>query len=606
MPKRADGVNSGIGGGGLILALCLPVPNRRLPEEVKMNRLKLLIALCLLLCTYPVAAAADNSKTSLRAGVASMITPVSAVKYYHQVVDYVGKKLGMPVEMVHRTTYDEIDVMLENKDVDFAFICSSPYVLNNEKFGAELLVAPQVSGKVYYHSNIIVHKDSDIETFEQLQGRSFGFVDPKSNSGRLYPTYLLAKRNQTPENFFQSYLYSYSHNKSVELVAKKRVEGAAVDSIVYDFMVATGSPYTGQTKVIHRSPQFGIPPVVVPAELPFYLKRSLRSVFLGMHADLEGKQILEQMRIEKFVETADANYDSIRAMRAFIENNAAALDFAASLPGQDQASTDVISFGVLPRDNPILAYERYQPLMDYLTEATGIKTELHLEKSYQGVVNSLGQGRIAFALLGPLTYLDAHKRFAVVPIAKSKTAKGQTSFRSVIVTAGDGGIDDVSQLAAKRFAFGALWSTSGNLIPRYMLAWSGIHLNNLGSYHHYSYHDTVAKKVISREFDAGAVRLSTAERYSAYGLKIIATSDPIPTGPVVVSPKTPYLVMRNIQRALLGMSENESGKSVLQKLDPDLQGGFVAASDADYFEIRNMINEVPKTCGIDCHPKVSF
>jgi hypothetical protein len=54
------------------------------------------------------------------------------------------------------------------------------------------------------------------------------------------------------------------------------------------------------------------------------------------------------------------------------------------------------------------------------------------------------------------------------------------------------------------------------------------------------------------------------------------------------------------------MSGNEMGRSVLQKLDPDLQGGFVSASDADYFEIRNMINDVPKTCGIDCHPKVSF
>jgi phosphonate transport system substrate-binding protein len=123
---------------------------------------------------------------------------------------------------------------------------------------------------------------------------------------------------------------------------------------------------------------------------------------------------------------------------------------------------------------------------------------------------------------------------------------------------------------------------------------------------HYSYHDTVAKKVISNEFDAGAVRLSTAERYSVHGLKIIATSDPIPTGPVVVSPTTPYLVIRKIQKALIDMAGNETGKSVLQKLDPDLQGGFVAASDADYFEIRNMINDVPKTCGIDCHPKVSF
>jgi phosphonate transport system substrate-binding protein len=560
----------------------------------------------LLLLVLPAVAPAENSKTLLRAGVASMITPVSAVKYYHQVVDYVGRKIGMPAEMVHRTTYDEIDVMLEARDVDFAFICSSPYVLNNEKYGAELLVVPQVNGKVFYHSNIIVHKDSDIESFEQLQGRSFGFVDPKSNSGRLYPTYLLAKRDHTPESFFQSYLYSYSHNKSVELVAKKRVEGAAVDSIVYDFMVATNSPYTGQTKVIHRSPQFGIPPVVVPPDLPVSLKQSLRAVFLQMHNDPEGKEILAQMRIEKFVEAADSNYDSIRAMGAFIANNAAALDFAANLPGQREAGNEVISFGVLPRDNPILAYERYQPLMDYLTDATGITTELHLEKNYQGVVNSLGRGEISFALLGPLTYLDAHKRFAVVPIAKSKTAKGESFFRSVIVTAGDGGIDNINQLADKRFAFAALWSTSGNLMPRYMLAWSGIHLDNLRAYRHYSYHDTVAKKVISKEFDAGAIRLSTAERYSVHGLKIIATSDPIPTGPVVVSPKTPYLILQKIQKALLGMSSDEKGKSVLQKLDPDMQGGFVAASDADYFEIRNMINDVPKTCGIDCHPNISF
>ena len=153
-------------------------------------------------------------QTSIRAGVASMITPVSAVKYYQQVVEYIGSKLGMPAEMVHRTTYDEIDVMLENQEVDVAFICSSPYVLDNEKFGVELLVVPQVNNKVYYHSNIIVHKDSPIDSLEKLRGKTFAFVDPKSNSGRLYPTYVLAKRDETPESFFSSYLYSYSHNKS--------------------------------------------------------------------------------------------------------------------------------------------------------------------------------------------------------------------------------------------------------------------------------------------------------------------------------------------------------------------------------------------------------
>ncbi len=547
------------------------------------------------------------AQPTIQVGVASMITPVSAVKYYQQVVEYLGKRLGIPAEMVHRTTYDEIDVMLENQEVDLAFICSSPYVLDNQKFGAELLVAPQVSGAVTYHSNIIVHKDSPITELEQLRGKTFVFVDPKSNSGRLYPTFVLAKRNETPESFFSSFQYSYSHNKSVEIVAKKRADGAAVDSIVYDYMVNTNSPYAGQTRIIHRSPSFGIPPVVVHPDTSQYLKHALLSIFLDMHMDPEGKAILDAMRIERFVEVADSNYDGIRAMRAFIANNKSTPEAADQDVRENSKSVNkTVLFGVLPRDNPIIAYERYQPLVDYLSDVTGLEIELNLEKSYPDVVNKLGQGNMSFALLGPLTYLDAYKRFDASPIARSRNARGEAFYRSVIVTGMDGSIEEVSQLVDKKFAFSSLWSTSGNLVPRYMLAWAGIHLDNLELYHHFNYHDTVAKKVISNEFDAGSMRLSAAERYKPYGLKIVATSDPIPTGPVVVSPHTPYHMVQKVQKALLNMSEDEAGKKILAKLDPDLQGGFVAASDTDYISIRQMINAVPTGCGKGCHPKVIF
>lgn len=561
------------------------------------------ILLCvLLLCSvYTDQALSQNS---IKAGVASMITPVSAVRYYQQVVDYIGEKLGTTSKMVHRTTYDEIDTMLANGEVDLAFICSSPYVLDKDKFGVELLVAPQVKGKVHYHSYIIVHKDSPIESIEELKNSVFAFVDPKSNTGRLYPKYYLAKRNETPDSFFKSYFYSYSHNKSVEIVAKNRADGAAVDSIVYDYMVATDSPYTQQTRVIHRSPPFGIPPVVVPPGISTYLKQSLLSIFLEMHEDPEGLRILQGMKIQKFVEVPDSNYDSIRAMKAFIKNNAQIKIIDSKL--QAVHKSRAILFGVLPRDNPIIAYERYQPLMDYLSTVTGEKIELHLEKNYKAVVNSVGKSSLSFALLGPLTYLDAYKRFNTAPIAKSRTSKGEDSYRSVIVTKKNSTISNLSQLSNKKFAFAALWSTSGNLLPRYMLAWEGIHLDNLDTYHHYNYHDTVAKKVIAREFDAGALRLSTAERYTPYGLNIIATSAPIPTGPVVVAPQTPYQLVQKVQKALLSMAESVEGRKILNKLDPDLQGGFVAASDADYQYIRQMINAVPKSCGSGCHPGGSY
>jgi len=440
-----------------------------------------------------------------------------------------------------------------------------------------------------------------------LKGKTFAFVDPKSNSGKLFPTYWLARRNLTSDDFFNKYFFSYSHNKSVEMVAKKKVDGAAVDSIVYAFMAATKSQYALETKIIHQSPEFGIPPVVIPPGLPLFLKEKLRETFLTMHEDNAGKSILDAMRIDRFVVVDDSNYDPIRKMQAFVKKQVASTTQSESPqagPGKTKVRT--VNFGIIPRDNPRVTYEKYQPLLDYLSKETGYKFDLLLKNTYQEVVNSLGNGETLFALLGPLTYLDAYARFGTPPIAKSKTKDNQQFFNSVIVTGPDRQINNVAQLNGKKVAFASLWSTSGNLIPRYMLAREGIHLDKLSTYHNFNYHETVVKKVLSNEYDAGGVRKSVADRYLFYGLKIIATSDPIPTGPVVVSPEAPYKVVRKVQQALLSMAETEKGREVLAKLDPEQQGGFVAASDADYSGIRKMINDVPKTCGLGCHPKVVF
>lgn len=571
-----------------------------------MNRtpfLMCLLAVWGLLCLPPPASSADESK--LRVGVASMVTPVSVVRYYQEIVDYIAAQLGVKGEMVHRTTYDEIDRMLEDKTVDVAFICSAPYVLDKEKFGAELLVVPVINGKHFYQSNIIVHRDSPLTSFEELHGKTFAFVDPKSNSGRLYPFYWLALQGETPDTFFERYFFSYSHNKSVEMVAKKKVDAAAVDSVVLAYMLSTGSPYASEVKVIHCSPDFGIPPVVLPPGLPLYLKEKLRQIFLQMHEDPQGKKILTAMRIDRFEQAPDADYDSIRAMNKFIEQKSGQVP--SKFESQDvEIKKQVIKFGVIPWDNPRLAYEKYQPFLDYLGKKTGNRFELALKSSYQEVVNALGNGEFYLALLGPLTYLDAHSRFEALPIAKSTTRANEPFYQSVIVVGPESTITELSQLSGRKFAFSSLWSTSGNLFPRTMLAKENIHLEKLGAYKNFNYPETVVKKVLSGEYDAGAVRLHVAKQYAQYGLKSIAASDPIPTGPVVVSPEAPYAEIQKVQQVLFGMASDPEGREVLKKLGPEQEGGFVPASDADYSGVRKMINDVPATCGIGCHPKVNF
>lgn len=373
-------------------------------------KLLLIVVLFILLVghTQPTHAA----EPPLKIGVASMITPVDAVKYYQDVIDYIGKEIGRPVQMVHRRTYEEMDALLERGEVKVAFICSAPYVKNHEHFGVELLVAPNVQGKSTYQSYIIIHNDSPIKSFTGLKGKTFAFTDPKSNSGKLYPTYLLKTMGSTPEKFFRSVLYSYSHNKSVEMVAKKIVDGAAVESIVYDHMLKADSPYVRQTRVIKRSPPYGIPPVVVTRDIEPELKNKLKEAFLGMEKNGKGRMILDAMMVDGFVEVPDRNYDTIRAMEKIV------VDVPKSAShGRDRKT---VYFGAIPRDNHRLMYEKYQPLLDYLAERTPYAYELVLKKNYEETVNALGSGEMDVALLGPLTYLEAHARYGALSILRPR------------------------------------------------------------------------------------------------------------------------------------------------------------------------------------------
>jgi len=441
----------------------------------------------------------QNNQTPLRIGVVSMITPIDTVKYYQEIIDYIAIRMDVPVEMVYRKTYDEMDRMLEKGDVDAAFICSAPYVEDKRKFGAELLVAPQVNGSVFYKSYIIVHKDSPIKSFEELKGKTFAFTDPKSNSGRLYPSYRLAKEGYRPEDFFDKYIYSYSHNKSIELVAKKVVDGAAVENLIYQYMKKKGSPYSEQIRIIEQSPDFGIPPMVNTPGLSTFYKKQIQEIMVNMHHDQDGKKILSDMQIEKFVEGSDSYYDSVRDMELFVSIFNATED---SLP--DEKKT--VYFGVIPKDNPRIAYEKYQLMIDYLSENTPYNFELVLKKTYDDTVRALGNGDIDIAFLGPLTYLHARSDYKAISILRSITEKGSPSYRSVIVTKSNNSINQLSDLQGKDFAFASMKSTSGNLIPRFLLAEDGIHLRDLKSYNNFNYQDSVVKWVLKGIYDAGACR----------------------------------------------------------------------------------------------------
>jgi phosphonate transport system substrate-binding protein len=254
----------------------------------------------------------------VRIAVGGMITPKEGMAYYRDFLRYLEGKIGVKVEYVDREGYAEINEMLKNRQLEAAFVCSGPYVDGHAQFGLELLAAPQAYGATVYHSYIIVPKGSAARSFADLRGKRFAFTDPLSNTGKLVPTYLLAKMQETPESFFKEFIFTKAHDKSIKAVAQEVVDAAAVDSLIWEYLNATNPEFTARTRILEKSPPYAIPPIAVPRDLAPGLKEKLRAAVLNAHTDPQGREILRKMRIDRFVPIDDAAYDSVREMQAWV------------------------------------------------------------------------------------------------------------------------------------------------------------------------------------------------------------------------------------------------------------------------------------------------
>lgn len=258
---------------------------------------------------------------SLRFAIGAMITPDETLVSYKKILDYISERLGLRYELVLRDTYAQVNELVTDRAVDVAFICSGAYVNIAEESDIELIAAPIVNGSMHYHSYIIVHNNSGIQEFDDLKGKTFAFVDPMSNTGRYYPLTLLIELQTEPFLFFSNHSYTHSHSSSIEMVAAGDVDGAAVDSLVYDYMIGKDPEIEKQIRIIDKSPPFATPPFIASANLGQDAMENIKELLLGMHESPEGRAILSELGIERFGSAEDEDYDSIREMLDLISNS---------------------------------------------------------------------------------------------------------------------------------------------------------------------------------------------------------------------------------------------------------------------------------------------
>ena len=284
-----------------------------------MEKISLFVICCIILTLFPGQSFSqpgeDAHKDHFFFAVSAMVSPAQTLVHFAEFRDYLREKLGIHIHLKQRRTYDEINMLLYDAKVQMAFTCTGGYLAGRHSFGLEVLAVPVVRGKTSYQSYIITGRDNPAENLEALKGQVFAFTDPLSLSGRMYPVATINSLGYTTDFFFKKTFYTESHDKSIEAVATGLADGAAVDSLIFDSLFELGNSFAHKVRIIHKSGEFGMPPVVVAPGLDKQTKRTLLKVLLNMADDPRGKIVLEHLEMDGFVIPSPELYRSAILLR---------------------------------------------------------------------------------------------------------------------------------------------------------------------------------------------------------------------------------------------------------------------------------------------------
>lgn len=141
----------------------------------------------------------------------------------------------------------------------------------------------------------------------------WAYNEPRSHSGynvvRAYLSSLFEGNG-----FFDKTVESGAHKTSLEMILDGRVDGAAIDSTVLEWVVSHYPNVSERIRVIETFGPSPIPPWVISRRVREVDRERLRKLLLCMDEDPIGRSILSGGQMSRFISASDTDYDPIRSM----------------------------------------------------------------------------------------------------------------------------------------------------------------------------------------------------------------------------------------------------------------------------------------------------
>ncbi|MBN8772375.1 MAG: PhnD/SsuA/transferrin family substrate-binding protein [Thiobacillus sp.] len=256
---------------------------------------------------------------------------------------------------------------------------------------------------------------------------------------------------------------------------------------------------------------------------------------------------------------------------------------------KQHAPTGQVTMGSVAMDIPVEMIKRMSALTNYLALSTDLNIRFRPSPNLGSAVEELGTGQTQIAYLTPVAYIEARRKYGVIPLV-APTIQGRPYFSLVIGVKAGSGIATPVDLKGKRFAFG----DEKALLQRASVESMGVKMADFSRFAYLKHYDNIAKAVLAGDFDGGILKDSVADDFKNEGIVVIGSTPPLPSYIFAVNPSMPVAVRNKLRDALLALKKTTpDGSATLEAFDRTYDG-FAVVDDQAYDPVRKLIQPYQK------------
>jgi phosphonate transport system substrate-binding protein len=484
--------------------------------------------------------------------------------------DYLEKAVSRKIILKIARNYQEAIENIGTGQAHLAYLDPSSYCEAKQKYSVLPLAKAVLAGSSVYRSVIVTRKDSPINKIVEVKGKRLAMGNISSSSSHLIPAVMFKEVGISLQDFRTVDYLEHEDRIALSVLSKKHDVGGLSERVAAKY-VKDGLRIIKTSEAI---PQYS---VCAYSGLPDALRKKISQALVSVSAGGTPELIQGMKDISGFSPAADRDYD---VMRVMIKN----------LTGKNylEYGKNTVRVGILPLYSAITLFDRFDPLMRYLSQKTGYEFKLVIPKDFEDFADIVRKGTVDFSYSNPYIYIELADKGFLTAFANTVHKEGGDIFRGIIITHRDSRIRALNDLKGKRVMVVSYKSAGGFLAQKLFLHESGIDVFKELKLIDGKRQEEVILNVYRKNVDAGFVRESALD----------VLKEEIDLGKIHVLARTPYIAnwpfaaTRKTDKKMMAMVQ----KNLLELKDEDVLSAahiarFKTAGDSDFDTLRRWIHQ---------------